>query len=86
MLALLQKIQCDIGLLFKLKSYLNTNNLINVLYSLVVSHLRYCIRSWNHGNKTLVQNLGNLCKRLKNISEALTAKVVICYPLKAYIS
>ena len=31
----------------------------------VVSHLRYCITSWNHGNKTLVQNLENLCFKVQ---------------------
>ena len=43
-----------------------TNNLKNIFYSLVVSHLRYCITSWSHENKTLVQNLENLCFRIQN--------------------
>ena len=64
-LALLQKVRRNIGILFKLRSYLNTNNLKNIFYSLVVSHLRYCITSWNHGNKTLVQNLENLCFKVQ---------------------
>ena len=63
-LALLQKVRRNIGI-FKLRSYLNTNNLKNIFYSLVVSHLRYCITSWNHGNKTLVQNLENLCFKVQ---------------------
>ena len=64
-LALLQKVRRNIGILFKLRSYLNTNNLKNIFYSLVVSHLRYCITSWNHRNKTLVQNLENLCFKVQ---------------------
>ena len=36
-----------------------------MFHSLVVSHLRYCITSWNHGNKTLVQNLKNLCIKVQ---------------------
>ena len=44
-LALLQKVRRNIGILFKLRLYLNTNNLKNIFYSLVVSHLRCCITS-----------------------------------------
>ena len=64
-LALLQKVRRNIGILFKLRSYLNTNNLKNIFYSLVVSHLRYCITFWNDGNKTLVQNLEHLCIKVR---------------------
>ena len=85
-LALLQKVRRNIGILFKLRSYLNTNILKNIFYSLVVSHLRYCITSWNHGNKALVQNLENLCFKVQNNSSALTTKTVIYYSLEAYIS
>ena len=56
-LALLQKVQRNIGILFILRSHLKTNTLKNIFHSLVVSHLRYCITPWNHGNKTVVQNL-----------------------------
>ena len=85
-LALLQKVRRNIGILFKLRSYLNINNLKNIFYSLVVSHLRYCITSWNHGNKTLVQNLENLCFKVQKQIISTTTKTVICYPLEAYIS
>ena len=44
---------------------LNTNNLINIFHSSVVSHLRYCITSWNRGNKTLVQNFENQCIKVQ---------------------
>ena len=64
-LALLQKVRRIIVISFKLRSYLNTNNLKNIFHSLVVSHLRCCITSWNHGNKTLVQNLENLCIKVQ---------------------
>ena len=59
-LEFLQRVRRNIEILFKLISYLNTKNLKSIFYFLVVSHLHYCITSWNYGNKTLVQNLENL--------------------------
>ena len=85
-LALLQKVWRGIGTLFKLRSYLNTNNLKNIFHFLVVSHLRYFVTSWNHGNKILVQNLENLCINVQKKSSALIAKTVIYNSLEAYIN
>ena len=65
MLALFSKIRRNVGIIYKLKCYLNTNNLVNIYQALVTSHLRYCITTWNHGNKTLVQKLDNVCNKLK---------------------
>ena len=87
-LALLQKVRRYIGILFKLRSYSNTNNLKNIFYSLVVSHLRYCITSWNHGNKT-TKILKIYASKFKNKSSALLSEnshLHAIYPLEAYIS
>ena len=47
----------------KMTFYLNKTNLLNVYYSLIVSHLRYGITVWNHGNQTIVQKLQRICNK-----------------------
>ena len=64
MLALLQKMRRNVGIIYKLKSYLNSNNLICIYHSLIASHLRYCITSWNHGNTILAKKIDNLCSKV----------------------
>ena len=58
MLALLKKLRRNISIMYKLTFYLNKTN---VYYSLIVSHLRYGITVWNHGNQTIVQKLQRIC-------------------------
>ena len=64
MLALFQKMRRNVGIIYKLKSYLNSNNLICIYHSLIASHLRYCITSWNHGNTILAKKIDNLCSKV----------------------
>ena len=49
--------------MYKLTFYFNKINLLNVYYSLIVSHLRYGITVWNHGNQTIVQKLQRICNK-----------------------
>ena len=61
MLALIKKHRRNIAIMYELTFYLNKTNLLNVYYSLIVSHLRYGITVWNHGNQTIVQKLKRIC-------------------------
>ena len=85
-LALLQKVKRTIRILFKLRSYLNTNNQKNFFRFLVVSHLRYCITSWNHGNRTLFQNLENLCIKVQKQIVSTNSENSHLLSVKIYIS
>ena len=53
MLALIKKLRRNIAIMYKLTFYLNKTNLLNVYYSMIVSHLRYGITVWksNHRSK-----------------------------------
>ena len=64
MLALFLKMRRNVGIIYKLKSYLDSNNLICIYHSLIASHLRYCITSWNHGNTVLAKKIDNLCSKV----------------------
>ena len=66
-LNLLKQIRRNAAVIYKLKHYLNTNNMINIYHCLITSQLRYCITSWNHGNTTLMKKLDQLCNKLQNI-------------------
>ena len=63
MLALFKKLRRNIFIVYKLTFYLNKTNLLNVYYSLIVSHLRYGITVWNHGNQTIFQKLQRICNK-----------------------
>ena len=63
MLALFKKLSRNISIMYKLTFYLNKTNLLNVYYSLIVSHLRYGITVWNHGNQSIVQKLQRICNK-----------------------
>ena len=66
MLALFQKMRRNVGIIHKLKFYLNSNNLIFIYHSLIAGHLRYCITWWNHGNTVLAKKIDNLCSKVIN--------------------
>ena len=53
MLAVLKKIRTSAAVTYKLKYYLNTANLIKVYYTLISSHLQYCITTRKHVMKQL---------------------------------
>ena len=55
MLALFKKLR-NISIMYKLTFYLNKTNLLNVYYSLIVSHRRCGITVWNHGNLPSYKN------------------------------
>ena len=60
LLTLFKKLR-NISIVYKQTFYLNKTNLLNVYYSLIVSHLRYGITVWNYGNQTIVQKLHRIC-------------------------
>jgi len=53
-LTLLKKPRISIGVISKLKYYVNTENLVQIYHSLIKSHLRYGILIRNNGSKCKV--------------------------------
>ena len=58
------KISRSIGILCKLKNILNQNMLINLYYSLIYSHIVYCIQAWGNAGETELNHILILQKRL----------------------
>ena len=63
MIAFLKKLRSYCGVIFKLRHYLYTENLIQVYHFLIESRLRYGIIVWNHGNKTIVNKMQHNCNK-----------------------
>ena len=53
--------------LSKLRKYVNINTLKTIYYSLIYSHLKYCITSWGKASKTIIQPVINTQKRVVKI-------------------
>jgi len=64
MLAILKKVRINAAIIYKLRYYLNTVNLIEIYHALITSHLHYCITVWNYGNVTIVNKIQSLCSNL----------------------
>ena len=53
--------------ILKLKKYVNINTLKIIYYSLIYSHLKYCVTSWEKSAKTIIQPIINTQKRVIRI-------------------
>ena len=47
----------------KIKPCLSKDSLLIIYYSLLISHLRYCINNWCFENSTLTRKLQSVCNR-----------------------
>ena len=47
-----KKISRSIGIMYKLRQFMNTNMLKNIYYSLIYSHIVYAIQVWGSANDT----------------------------------
>ena len=53
--------------LTRLKKYVSKQTLIKIYYSMIYSHLRYCITTWGSASKTTLMPLVRLQKRIVRI-------------------
>ena len=63
MLALKSKLRATLGVVIQVQPYLSKHSLISIYHSLVVSRIRYCITSWNHGNLIVLNRLQGICSK-----------------------
>ena len=61
------KLSCGSWALLKLRNYVNLSTLKSVYYSLIYSHLQYCISTWGLASKTALNPLEKLHKRIVRI-------------------
>jgi len=63
MLTIIRKLRAYLGIIFKLRFCLNTENMIQIYHFLIKSRLQYGIVMRNHGNITFVKRMQQICNK-----------------------
>ena len=74
MLSLKNKLRATLGAVIRVKFFLNKNALSVIYHSLMLSHIRYCITNWFHGNLAIVSQLQNICNKFIRLSFSLASE------------
>ena len=78
---LLRKLRISYGVIRKASSFLNTRALLMLYYSLIQSHLTYCICTWCNGNKTTTLELQRVANKfirmIYNLDNRTSVKAVM---------
>ena len=74
MLSLKNKLRATLGAVIRVKPFLNKNALLVIYHSLMLSHIRYCITNWFHGNLAVVSQLQNICNKFIRLSFGLASE------------
>jgi hypothetical protein len=61
MTGLLNKIKRNLSVIWKIRPYLNQNCLKMLYHSFIISHVKYCLTTWHHGNQTLISKIQSTC-------------------------
>ena len=65
-LKILGKIRSSYGAIRKIRSYLTNIHLHILYYSMIYSHINYCLTSWFHGNKVIANKIQKVCNKFNN--------------------
>ena len=67
MLKILGKILSSNGAITKIRSYLTNKHLHILYYSMIYSHINYCLTMWFHGNKVIANKIQKVCNKFNNM-------------------
>ena len=76
MLKILGKIRSSYGAIRKIRSYLTNKHLHILYYSMIYSHINYCLTSWFCGNKVIANKIQ------KFVTNSITCLIVTSPPKK----
>ena len=74
MLSLKNKLRATLSAVNRVKPFLNKNALLVIYHSLMLSHIRYYITNWFHGNLAIVSQLQNICNKFIRLSFGLASE------------
>ena len=74
MLSLKNKLRATLGAVIRVKPFFSKNALLVIYHSLMLSHIRYCITKWFHGNLAIVSQLQNICNKFIRLSFSLACE------------
>ena len=60
---LTNKVKSSFSVIIKVSPYLNKSTLLMLYHSFILSHIRYCITTWCHGNNTDISRLQRYCNK-----------------------
>ena len=67
MLKILGKIRSSYGAIRKIRSSLTNKHLHILYYSMIYSHINYCLTTWFHGNKVIANKIQKVCNKFNNM-------------------
>ena len=67
MLKILGKIRSSCGAIRKIRSYLTNKHLHILYYSMIYSHINYCLTTWFYGNKFIANKIQKVCNKFNNM-------------------
>ena len=59
----LRKTTMNLGVVKKISSHLNKKSLDMLYYSMIVSHIRYCLTTWCNGNETTLLKIQRIANK-----------------------
>ena len=74
MLKILGKIWFSYGVISKIRSYLSNKHLRILYYSIIFSHINFCLNTWFHGNKVIANKIK------KSVINSIKCLIVISPP------
>ena len=67
MLKILRKIRSSYGAIKKIQSYLTNKYLHIVYYSMIYSHINYCLTTWLQGKKDVANKIQKVCNKFNKM-------------------
>ena len=57
------KLRSVLGAVLRVKPYLNKDTMLTLYHSLLISSIKFCVRNWCFGNKTIINQLQCICNK-----------------------
>ena len=67
MLKVLGRIRSGYGAIRKIRSYLTNKHIHILYYSMIHSHINYCLTTWFHGNKVIANKIQKICDKFNKM-------------------
>ena len=84
MLRVKSKLQCNVGIISKIRYQITPQVVKNLFHSMILSHLRYCNITWCYGNFTIRTSLQAQCNKFLRAGFRLHPRTCVKYLLQIY--
>ena len=84
MLRVKSKLQCNVGIISKIRYQITPQVVKNLFHSMILSNLRYCNITWCYGNFTIRTSLQAQCNKFLRAGFRLHPRTCVKYLLQIY--